>query len=289
MAVSADPAKQDNTAQIAYWNDRAAVTWTAYQDRIDGMFAALTVKAVDAAAPGFGMRVVDVGCGCGATTLELARRVGPAGRVLGLDVSEPMAARARERIAAARLGNAEVLLSDASVHAFEAASADLLFSRFGVMFFADPAAAFANLRRAVRPGGRLLLVVWRPMAENAWFSVPLAAADDVLPPAPLPEPDAPGPFALADPDRVGRILGSAGWSDIGLTRQDVPLCLAGPGQITEAAELATRVGALARALADAAPELREAAARSIARVLPAYDGPGGICLSGSVWFVSARS
>jgi SAM-dependent methyltransferase len=289
MATSADSGEQGNAAQIAYWNDRAAVTWTEMQDRIDAMFAPLTAKAMDAAAAAQRERVVDVGCGCGATVLELARRVGPGGHVLGVDVSQPMAARARERIAGAGLGNARVLVSDASEHSFEPGSADLLFSRFGVMFFADPEAAFANLRRAIRPGGRLLFAAWRPMAENEWFSVPFAAAESLLPPSPPPEPDAPGPFALADPDRVRRILGGAGWSGIVLTRQDIPMRLAGPGQIAEAAEFATRVGALARALVDASPEVKRHVTEAIAKALPPYDSPSGICLSGSVWFASARN
>jgi len=279
---------QDNAAQIAYWNDRAAVTWTAMQDRLDAMFTPLTALALDAAAPAAGERVIDVGCGCGATVLELARRVGPDGRVLGVDVSEPMAARARERTAIAGLGNAEVKVSDASTFGFASGQADLLFSRFGVMFFADPAAAFANLRRGVRPGGRLLFACWRPMADNPWFLVPAQAAAHLLPPTPPMEPNAPGPFAFADADRVVRILGTAGWSDVVLTRQDVPMRLAGPGQIAEAADFATRVGGLARALAEATPEVKARAAEAVAAALPAYDGPEGIRLTGSIWLVSAR-
>jgi SAM-dependent methyltransferase len=284
-----DTAAQDNAAQIAYWNARAAVTWTALQDRMDAMFVPLTTLALEAAAPAPGESVVDVGCGCGATVLELARRVGPDGRVLGVDVSEPMAGRARERITAARLGNAQVLVSDASTHVFESGQADLLFSRFGIMFFADPAAAFGNLRRAARQGGRLLFACWRPIADNGWFSVPVQAAAHLLPQAPSAEPHAPGPFAFANPDRVRHILGTAGWSDVVLTRQDVPMCLAGPGQIGEAAEFATRVGSLARALADATPDVKARAEDAVAAALPAYDGPAGVCLPGSIWLVSARS
>jgi SAM-dependent methyltransferase len=286
MAATTD---QDNVAQIAYWNDRAGVTWTAMQDRLDAMFTPLTALALETASPTSGERIVDVGCGCGATVLELARRVGPNGGVLGVDVSEPMAARARERIAAAGLGNAQVLVSDASTHVFDPEHADLLFSRFGVMFFADPSAAFANLRRALRPGGRLLFACWRPMAENPWFLVPAQAAAHLLPPAPTVDPDAPGPFAFANPDRVRTILTTAGWADVQLTRQDVPMRLAGPGQIAEAADIATRVGSLARALAEASPELKARVVQAIAGVLPEYDGPGGICLSGSIWLVSARN
>jgi SAM-dependent methyltransferase len=293
MAAQAEPVGQDNTAQIAYWNDRAAVTWTALQDHLDGMFAPLTAIALDAAAPAPGERVIDIGCGCGATVLELARRIGPdqipPGRVLGVDVSEPMTARARQRITAAGLTNADVLVSDASSHPFAPASADLLFSRFGVMFFADPAAAFANLRAAIRPGGRLVFACWRALEENSWFSVPVAAAGHLLPPSPPSEPDAPGPFAFADPDRVRRILAVAGWNHVTVTRQDVPIRVAGPGGITEAAEFATRVGALARGLAEAEPEVKARAAQLVAEALGPFDGPDGITLTGSIWLVSARN
>jgi ubiquinone/menaquinone biosynthesis C-methylase UbiE len=289
MADTAEPAEQGNAAQIAYWNDKAAETWTALQDRIDALFTPLTARALEAASPQPGEHVIDVGCGCGATVLELARLVGPQGRVLGVDVSEPMAARARQRIAAAGFGNAQVLVSDASAHAFESGRASLLFSRFGVMFFADPAAAFANLRRAMRQGGRLLFAAWRPMAENTWFSVPFQAAIHLLPPAPPLDPEAPGPFAFANPERVSRILGAAGWTDVVATRHDVPMRLAGPGQIAEAAAFATRVGALARALADAPPNLKAQAEQAIAEALPAYDTPDGVYLSGSIWLVSARN
>lgn len=286
MSETANP-DDGNAAQIAYWNDRAAVTWTAFQDRIDAVFAPLTAIALDEAAPAEGERALDIGCG--ATVLELARRVGPAGHVLGLDVSEPMSARARERIAAAGLGNAEVLVSDASATAFPRGDADLLFSRFGVMFFADPAAAFANLRRAMRPDGRLLCAAWRPMAENSWFSVPLEAARFLLPPQPPPEPDAPGPFAFADAGRVRRILAEAGWQRVGIEPYDVPMRLAGPGQIENATEFATRVGPLARALAEVEPELRSRVRQAVADALGGYDGPNGVSLSGSIWIVSARA
>lgn len=192
------PNKQDNTAQIAYWNDKAAITWTTFQERLDALFQPLTALALDAAKPASGERAVDVGCGCGATVLALAERIGSAGQVLGLDVSGPMAARARERIAAAGLSNAQVVVSDAATTDFERRDADLLFSRFGVMFFADPVAAFANLHLAMRPGGRLLCAAWRPLADNPWFRVPLEAARSFVPPQPPADPEAPGPFAFAD-------------------------------------------------------------------------------------------
>jgi SAM-dependent methyltransferase len=221
--------------------------------------------------------------------LDLARRVGPTGHVLGLDVSEAMSARARERIAAAGLENAKVVVDDAATYAFPRHDADLVFSRFGVMFFAEPAAAFANLRLAMRPGGRLLGTAWRPLAENPWFIVPLEAARPLLPPQPPPEPHVPGPFAFADAERVRSILRAAGWRSAEIVRHDMPLRLAGAGQLDEATEFATRVGPLARALAEADADLRSRARQAVREALRAWDGPNGISLAGSIWLVAARA
>ena len=282
------PAELDNTAQIAYWNDKAAITWTSFQERLDRVFEPLTALALDAAAPAQGEYAIDIGCGCGATTLALADRLGPTGKVLGLDVSKPMSDRARERIAAAGLVNAQVIVSDAATHAFDGPGADLLFSRFGIMFFADPAAAFANLRRAMRPGGRLLCAAWRPLADNPWFRVPLEAARALLPPEPPADPDAPGPFALANANRTLGVFASAGWHDTTLTRVDVPMRFAAAGQIEEATNFATRVGALARILGEESPETRTRVTGAVAEALRTFDGPAGVSLPGSIWLISAR-
>lgn len=200
-----------------------------------------------------------------------------------------MANRARQRITAAGLTNAQVVVSDASVHEFPRAAADLLFSRFGVMFFADPVAAFANLHQAIRPGGRLLCAAWRPLAENAWFTVPLEAASPLLPPQPPADPNAPGPFAFANRDRTHAIFTEAGWQAVTLTRHDVSVRLAAAGQIDHAADFATRIGILARLLADEGPELRARVKEAVAEALRGHDGPAGINLSGSIWLISARA
>lgn len=279
-----------NAAQVAYWNSPASAGWLAEQERFDALFAPLTEAALDLAAPRSDERAVDVGCGCGATVLALARRIGPGGGVLGLDVSERLVGRARERIAEAGLdGVARVELADAALRPF-APEADLLFSRFGVMFFADPAAAFANLRRAVRMGGRMVFAAWRPLAENPWFSTPLRAARTraVLPEEAPPEPGAPGPFAFDDPGRVRGILDAAGWRGVELAPHDTLMRLAGPGEVEEAARGAARVGPLARALAGAGEDTRRAAEAAAAEALRPYDGPGGVTMPGAVWFVSAR-
>ncbi len=281
--------EQDNAAQIAYWNERAGLTWTEYQERLDALFEPITALALEAAAPEAGEHVIDIGCGCGATVLALAHRVGPIGAVTGFDVSAPMSARARERIKAAGLTNAEVVLSDAATHSFTPGAADLLFSRFGVMFFADPVAAFANLRQAMRPGGRLRFVVWRALTENPWFMVPLEVARALLPPQPPTDPNAPGPFALANPERTLAVLQNSGWRDGMLTRHDVPMRFAPSGHLEEATDFATRVGPLARMLMEETPDVRMKVWEAVREALKAYDGPAGISLSGSIWVISAQA
>lgn len=289
MPEHSEPAEGGNADQIAYWNARAAVTWTEYQERIDAVFEPVTRLLLSAAAPASGERVIDVGCGCGATVLELARSVGAQGNVLGLDISEPMATRARDRIAAAGLANAEVQVADAAALRFTSAPADLLVSRFGVMFFAAPAAAFANLRRAMRPGGRMVFAAWRALADNPWFAAPLQAARPYLPPEAPPDPHAPGPFAFADRDRVQAILTEAGWHDVAIARHDLGLRAAASGQVTEATDFMTHVGPLARILAEADVALRTRVQEAVADVLRSHDTPEGIVLQGSIWLVTAQA
>ena len=198
-----------NATQIEFWNSAATRAWADQYARMDRAVAALTKELLDLAAPQPGEHVLDIGCGPGTTVLELAKHVGPGGYVLGADVSEPSVARARERIAAAGLRHAEVIVADASVHPFPPDSFELTFSRFGIMFFSDPVAAFANVRRAMKPGGRLALAAFRPASEKLWPNAPLEAVRHLLPPIPTPEPEEPGPFSWADPARVHRILKGA--------------------------------------------------------------------------------
>ena len=194
-----------NAAQIDYWNATAGPSWVAAQEGLDIELRPWGEKAIATLAPVAGARMIDVGCGCGATTLMLAERVGPGGRVLGADISAPMLALARQRAEAAGLAQASFIQADAQTHAFE--PADGVFSRFGVMFFADPAAAFANLRAALTERGRVVFVCWRALEHNPWMGVPVAAIAPLLPQAPqAPQPGAPGPFAFADGDRVHAIL-----------------------------------------------------------------------------------
>ncbi|MCE2987405.1 MAG: methyltransferase domain-containing protein [Phenylobacterium sp.] len=272
-----------NAAQVAYWNETAGRTWADLQDRIDRQIRPLGLAAMQRLAPAPGEQVVDVGCGCGDTSLELARRVGPEGGVLGLDISAPMLEVARSRAETAGLRNLTFHEADAQTAALPG-DRDAVFSRFGVMFFADPAAAFGNLRRSLRPGGRLAFVCWRPLAENLWMRLPAEAAAGLVPPAPPPEPGTPGPFAFADPDRVRRILAEAGFTGIDLTPHDEAI---GGLDLEGTVGMSFRVGplgAILRERPDLAPVLRD---RVSTAVSPWLRGDADYMPS-ATWLVSAR-
>ena len=188
-------AATSNAAQIEFWNSAASRAWADQYERMDGAVAALTRELLDLATPQPGEGVLDIGCGAGTTVLDLALRVGPGGHVLGADVSEPSVARAQQRIGVAGLRHAEAIVADVSVHPFTPNSFDLAFSRFGVMFFSDPQAAFTNVRRAMKPGGRLALAVFRAAGEKLWPNAPVQAVRHLLPSIPTPGPEEPGPFS----------------------------------------------------------------------------------------------
>ena len=240
------------------------------------------------APPQPGERVLDIGCGPGTTVLELAKRVGPGGHVLGADVSEPSVARARERIAAAGLRHAEVIVADASVHPFPPDSFDLTFSRFGIMFFSDPVASFANVRRAMKPGGRLTLAVFRPASEKLWPNAPLEAVRRLLPPIPTPGPEEPGPFSWADPARVHRILEGAGFSEVSLTPLDPVIQLAGPAGEAEAADFVMAMGPLARVLPSLSTAQRESVRATLEVYFRGHTTSQGVVLPAEIWVVRAR-
>ena len=208
-------------AQRAFWNSEATRRWVTEQTRIDRLMADVTEAALTAAAPKPGESVLDIGCGTGTTTLRLADAVGPSGQVLGVDISEQQLGLARQRVAAAGATRVQLVLDDAATHDFAPESFDLGFTRFGVMFFAEPVAAFRNIKRAMKRNGRLLLAVFRTGPENPWATASVAAIRHLVPPpAPL-GPEEPGQFSWSDPARVRRILDGAGFSDVVLTPLDL--------------------------------------------------------------------
>jgi SAM-dependent methyltransferase len=277
-----------NTEQITYWNEVSGPKWVSLGDTINGLIEGLGEAALNAAAPTSGEAVIDVGCGCGQTSLALARRVGPKGRVLGIDISAPMLADARRRAGVAEADNVEFIQADAQTFELEAASADLLFSRFGIMFFQSPANAFANLRRALRPGGRLNFICWQEMARNPWMALPAqAAAAHVELPAP-PESGTPGPYAFADPTRVKGILEAAGYADVAVEEFETEIDVMGPRTPEQTVEFLMQMGPAAKMLAEATQDIRRAAAEAIHAALMPHIRPDGIRLGAATWIVSAR-
>ncbi len=283
MALSATG---PNAEQIRYWNEQGGPRWLAWQETLDAQLSSLGLIGMDRARPAGGESVFDVGCGCGQTSLQLAERVGPTGSVLGVDISAPLLGRARERDGAAGMANLRFEHDDAQAHPFRAGAYDLGFSRFGVMFFADPPAAFANLLRALRPGGRLAFVCWQELACNPWMAVPVRALASVVPLPPPAAPDAPGPFAFADAARVSRILESAGFAEIAL--EPVETSIAFAGTLENATEFMLNLGPASALLRDAGPDVAVRARDAVRKALAPHVGPAGPRLGAAIWVVTAR-
>jgi SAM-dependent methyltransferase len=274
-----------NEDQIAYWNGDAGRRWRTFADQTTTVFAPLTRAVLERAAPRGGERVLDVGCGCGATTIELARRVAPAGRVTGIDVSQQMLGEAERRVLAQRIENIDLMLADATSHPFPADGFDLLFSQFGVMFFADPIATFANLHAGLAPNARVTFSCWRPTEQNPWFAVPAAAVrQHVNQPAPL-APGAPGPMAFADPGRVRGILNAAGFSRVEVDPCDAPLLLG--DDVDAAAAITAQIGVAARMIETAEPPRQVLAMTALRDELARHATPQGVFLTAGIWLVTA--
>lgn len=276
-----------NTTQAEQWDaGESGAHWAANQARYDRMLEPFLAMIFQAAALQAGSRVLDVGCGCGATTLAAARLVMP-GETVGIDLSGPMLAQARAGAEEAGLANAVFGQGDAQVHAFEPAGFDAVISRFGVMFFADPVAAFANIRAAIRPGGRLSFVCWQPRSANQWLLVPGAAFAEHVPPLDPASDDGPGMFALADPDRLRQILAAAGWRDIQATAKHARLLVGGGGSIDDTISF-IRTGSMGRTmLAEADADTVDRAVASLRAALVPHADADGVRLGAAVWLVQA--
>ncbi|MCC7633915.1 class I SAM-dependent methyltransferase [Stenotrophomonas rhizophila] len=209
-----------DNAQHALWNGLAGQAWVQAQSLLDGMFAPFARLLAQAQPAGAVQQVLDIGCGTGAVSLAIAARLGSGGHCTGVDIAAAMIERARQRARDAGL-EVDFVVADAQRHAFAPASVDRIVSRFGVMFFDDPVQAFTRLRHATRHGGSLHALTWRSAAENAFMTTAERAAAPMLT-LPARDPDAPGQFAFADPDRVRAILTDSGWTELQLTAIDVP-------------------------------------------------------------------
>lgn len=276
-----------NAEQIEYWNERGGPQWVKLQERLDAQIGPLGLVALEQAAAQPGESVLDVGCGCGHTALTLADLVGPRGSVIGVDVSQPMLGRARERQQEQQLQNLSFLHADAQTHRFDPESVDLLFSRFGVMFFENAAQAFGNLRTALRPGGRLCFLCWQELQRNDWVRVPLQAAAQHVPLPPRPEPGTPGPFSLADPDRVRAILDSAGFRNVRCQPHETNISVGGATGVDGAVAFLLAIGPVASLLRESDAETRSRVAEAIRSALLPYADGDSVYLSSATWVVQA--
>ncbi|WP_456280251.1 class I SAM-dependent methyltransferase [Cupriavidus sp. JZ107] len=279
-----DGKRQAYDEQAALWNGAAGQGWVTAQHVLDRMFEPMEALLVQAVRDSGGTEVLDVGCGTGATTLAVARDLGERGRCTGIDLSEPMIEAARHR--AKREGaTARFLCADAQRYAFPRASFDTVISRIGVMFFDDPVAAFANLRRAARDGAALRFIAWRGADENRFMTTAEKAAAPLLPALPARASDGPGQFAFADADKVGGILSAAGWAGIGIRAVD----LACTFPASELQRYVTSVGPLGRVFGTLDANVRDTVVATVLRAFAPYVDGGEVRLTSACWMVEATA
>jgi SAM-dependent methyltransferase len=271
-----------NTEQYTAWNGESGQRWIADADRRDRVMAPIAGALLDAARLCPGDRVLDIGCGCGATTLAAALAVAPSGKAHGLDLSAPMLAVARRRAEALGLTNVSLIQADAQTHELSAGSFDAAISRFGTMFFADPEAAFANLARALLPGGRLCIATWQALAANEWLAVPGTL---LLRYGSLPETTGPGMFAQSDPAVITATLAAGGFTAVDVRPMAVPLNLGADPD--EAADYLASTGPGRAALESVAEHDKPAALEALRAVLSAHQTPRGVELGAAVWITTA--
>ena len=276
-----------NAEQSRNWNETSGPAWVAQAARIGAQIRPFGLRALARADVQPGQRVLDVGCGGGETTLALGEAVGPTGSAHGVDISRAMLDHAKATAAAKGVANVSFELADAQTAALPAGAFDRLFSRFGVMFFQDPLAAFTNLRAALRPGARLAFVCWRSLDDNPWMRLTVAAVREHME-VPRPEPHAPGPMAFADALRTRGILERAGFTEVAFEAVNEVMDVGGGlPDLDEAVAFMTQIGPASAALRQANPEARAAAIASIRAAMLPYHGASGVRMPASCWVVTA--
>ena len=277
-----------NQGQAQAWNGGESVHYVSHADRYDRQLATFSAALVDRAAPTPDDVVLDVGCGCGVTTLMFADR---AQRVLGLDISHPLVAIAEARALEAGIANADFMVADAQTHDFVDGEFTLIVSQFGLMFFDDPEAAFANLRRSLAPGGRLSFVCWQGLELNEWLTVVGRAVAQYCE---LPEfggrAGGPGMFALKQPDEAIALLEAAGFGQVEVEPVVTTVLLAGGGTVDESLEFLLGMGMVKGLLGRLADDERERAVGDVRSALTErYEPEVGVTLGAAGWLVSARN
>jgi SAM-dependent methyltransferase len=276
-----------NTAQHEYWNTVAGPRWVGLDGFVERRVRSVSDLLLARSGVAVGESVLEIGCGTGAATVPFAAAVGERGRVVGADISEPMLAAARKRIADSGLGNISLLQADAQVHPFEPGRFDLIISRFGVMFFADPVTAFRNLLPAARPGGRLCFACWGPLEDNKHWLIPYDVALRHLgPPAPQP-PHMPGPLAFSDPRYVRSILQTAGFADVEINHETPDIIGSTP---EEEADYACIMSPAGRLIDEKKPDdaVREQIRGEMIEAFAAYAGGKPMLLPSTVFIVTAQ-
>ncbi|MGJ7544557.1 class I SAM-dependent methyltransferase [Variovorax sp. LT1R16] len=270
-------------AQAALWNGRAGQAWVDGQSMLDRMFRPFEDLLAETAAARPRQAVLDVGCGTGATTHAIARRLGASAQCVGVDISAPMIVAARGRSGPG--ARTVFVCGDAQTQPFAPASFDLLVSRFGVMFFDDPVAAFVNLHRAAQPGAELRLIAWRAADQNPFMTTAERAAAPLLPALPPRQPNAPGQFAFADRERVGAILRKSGWGDIAIDPIDVGCTL----PEAELVRYFTGLGPLGLVLQDADEATRMRLVDAVRRAFDPFVRGDEVRYDAACWWITARA
>ncbi|HVY83112.1 MAG TPA: class I SAM-dependent methyltransferase [Steroidobacteraceae bacterium] len=278
-------ANEANQDQVKAWNETSGRAWVEMQRPLERMLAPFATLLIEKGLSDSTRRVLDVGCGWGATTFAAARRIGPGGSCVGVDVSTPLLELAQARAREEHVTNVSFVRADAQTHAFEPNDFDAVISRFGVMFFDDPIAAFANIKRAARPGAALTFVAWRSPAENPFMTAAARAAAPILS-LPAPDPNAPGQFALADAGRVREILQRSGWKHVELRPIDIPCTVAQ----SDLLEYVTKLGPVGAALRDVTdPELRARTVSAVRGAFTPFIHDGEARFDAACWLTSARA
>lgn len=276
----------------ADWQGRVGAEWADKSDALDAFLGPSGDAAMAALGLRAGWRVLDLGCGAGTTSFQLAEAVGPGGAVVGVDVSPDLVAKAQGRLAAHPGAPVTFLLADAAVAPLPGPF-DALYSRCGAMFFDDPVAAYIHLRAAMRPGAPLAIACWRPARLNQWATLPLKLAGDLLGEAAAPAPSgAPGPFAWAEPEIFAPILTGAGWREVAWAEVDgsfAPSAGDDPDPVRRAVAFTLRIGPMASRLRDAPADIRAAVAARLEEGFAPLVSGGAVRLNWAAWVITARA
>ena len=282
----------NNQLQKEMWNGRAGASWVRHNTLLEQLLAEPGRRCMDTLSPPAGARLLDVGCGCGNQTLEWASRLDAQSKITGIDISEPMLSLAHDLKAAhqsALQAEVEFVEGDASDSLFPNETFDAIYSRFGVMFFNDPTAAFATLRATLKPDGELGFVCWQSPTLNPFFTAPMQAALSVLPQPPSAKPGAPGPFGLADKNIITNVLSDAGFRELSITPLELQLSVGGSLSFDAIFEELVQIGPAAALIAESDPSLKDRAREAVYKRLFEFYSPGnGVAFEANFWLVNAR-